>query len=141
MSKNKNKMNNQVKFKNSSVNTKFAMPYTNRYYQDHLNTIQVLLELWTLMIWLKLVRVTNKIKKKNNKQVKARKNQNLIREKEVIVQKNDLNINGFVYLIDIIKIHIRNLKMVTLVNKESDYGQSQATKSTDFDVQDFTYDN
>jgi hypothetical protein len=74
------------------------------------------------MIWLKLVRVTNKIKKKNNKQVKARKNQNLIREKEVIVQKNDLNINGFVYLIDIIKIHIRNLKMVTLVNKESDYG-------------------
>lgn len=141
MSKNKNKMNNQVKFKNSSVNTKFAMPYTNRYYQDHLNTIQVLLELWTLMIWLKLVRVTNKIKKKNNKQVKARKNQNLIREKEVIVQKNDLNINGFVYLIDIIKIHIRNLKMVTLVNKESDYGQPQATKSTDFDVQDFTYDN
>ncbi len=68
------------------------------------------------------MRVTNKIKKKNNKQVKARKNQNLIREKEVIVQKNDLNINGFVYLIDIIKIHIRNLKMVTLVNKESDYG-------------------
>jgi len=58
----------------------------------------------------------------NNKQVKTRKNQNLIREKEVIVQKNDLNINGFVYLIDIIKIHIRNLKMVTLVNKESDYG-------------------
>jgi hypothetical protein len=62
------------------------------------------------------------MKKMNNKQVKTRKNQNLIREKEVIVQKNDLNINGFVYLIDIIKIHIRNLKMVTLVNKESDYG-------------------
>ena len=75
-----------------------------------------------MIICLKLVRVTNKMKKMNNKQVKTRKNQNLIREKEVIVQKNDLNINGFVYLIDIIKIHIRNLKMVTLVNKESDYG-------------------
>lgn len=141
MIKNKNKANNQVKFKNSNVNTKFVMPYTNRFYQDHLNTIQVLLELWTLIICLKLVRVTNKMKKMNNKQVKTRKNQNLIREKEVIVQKNDLNINGFVYLIDIIKIHIRNLKMVTLVNKESDYGQSQTTQNTDFDVQDFTYDN
>ena len=31
--------------------------------------------------------------------------------------------------------------MVTVVNKESDYGQSHTTQNTDFDAQDFTYDN
>lgn len=113
MIKNKKMKNNQVKLKNFNVNMKFVMLFTNKFYQDHFNFIQVQLELWTLMIWLKSDKVTkiNKMMKKN-RLVKIRKSQNQIREKVVIVQNSDLNINLLCIVLKIVIIIITSKKLV-----------------------------
>lgn len=120
MIKNKKMKNNQVKLKNFNVNMKFVMLFTNKFYQDHLNFIQVQLELWTLMIWLKSDKVTkiNKMMKKN-RLVKIRKSQNQIREKVVIVQNSDLNINLLCIVLKIVIIIITSKKLVKFKNKDS----------------------
>ena len=117
---NKKMKNNQVKLKNFNVNMKFVMLFTNKFYQDHLNFIQVQLELWTLMIWLKSDKVTkiNKMMKKN-RLVKIRKSQNQIREKVVIVQNSDLNINLLCIVLKIVIIIITSKKLVKFKNKDS----------------------
>lgn len=120
MIKNKKMKNNQVKLKNFNVNMKFVMLFTNKFYQDHFNFIQVQLELWTLMIWLKSDKVTkiNKMMKKN-RLVKIRKSQNQIREKVVIVQNSDLNINLLCIVLKIVIIIITSKKLVKFKNKDS----------------------
>lgn len=99
MIKNKRKKNNQEKSKNFNANTKFVMLFMNKFYQNLLNIIQELLELWTFKIQLKLEKVMKNKKMKNNKLEKIKRNQNLKREKEATVQKNDLNINVWYILL------------------------------------------
>jgi hypothetical protein len=72
------------------------------------------------MIWLKSDKVTkiNKMMKKN-RLVKIRKSQNQIREKVVIVQNSDLNINLLCIVLKIVIIIITSKKLVKFKNKDS----------------------
>lgn len=99
MIRNKRMKSNWVKSKNFNANMKFAMLFMNKFYQDLLNIIQELLELWTFKIQLKLEKAMKNKKMMNNKLEKIKRNQNLRREREVTVQKNDLNINVWYILL------------------------------------------